>query len=272
MEHEFDIIRKTKTWEVQTTNISLDNEAKNFSSALVPFDNNIVQLSEIYSIPGSNYINASHINAYNIQNGFIATQSPMNNTMHAFWKMCYEQNASTIICLDEKFDYFPTEPSGENSNKVFSEGGVTFTISCLSHSYFEDYEFLCPVPRHESFVIRTLKLVSSLDKNNPIEILHFQLNSWETESSVSEEMKLVNMLLAVERVSEHLVGAVDYEPRPNIVHCTGGCGQTGIFLTLANSVERVKAEGTVDIFQTVKLLRQQRPHMVQTLVSEASFF
>ena len=35
-------------------------------------------------------------------------------------------------------------------------------------------------------------------------------------------------------------------------------------------IERVKVEGGVDIFQTVKAARAQRPHMVYTSVSDAS--
>lgn len=36
---------------------------------------------------------------------------------------------------------------------------------------------------------------------------------------------------------------------------------------MSTVLERVKAEGILDVFQTVKSLRLQRPHMVQTLVS-----
>ena len=45
-----------------------------------------------------------------------------------------------------------------------------------------------------------------------------------------------------------------------------GAGRTGTFGALSTVLERVKAEGILDVFQTVKSLRLQRPHMVQTLV------
>uniref|UniRef100_A0A8D1A2T4 Receptor-type tyrosine-protein phosphatase n=1 Tax=Sus scrofa TaxID=9823 RepID=A0A8D1A2T4_PIG len=44
-----------------------------------------------------------------------------------------------------------------------------------------------------------------------------------------------------------------------------GAGRTGTFCALSTVLERVKAEGILDVFQTVKSLRLQRPHMVQTL-------
>lgn len=48
--------------------------------------------------------------------------------------------------------------------------------------------------------------------------------------------------------------------------CSAGAGRTGTFIALSNILERVKAEGLLDVFQAVKSLRLQRPHMVQTLV------
>uniref|UniRef100_A0A5F8H7V4 Receptor-type tyrosine-protein phosphatase S n=1 Tax=Monodelphis domestica TaxID=13616 RepID=A0A5F8H7V4_MONDO len=43
-----------------------------------------------------------------------------------------------------------------------------------------------------------------------------------------------------------------------------GVGRTGVFITLSIVLERMRYEGVVDIFQTVKMLRTQRPAMVQT--------
>lgn len=48
---------------------------------------------------------------------------------------------------------------------------------------------------------------------------------------------------------------------------SAGIGRTGAFCALSIAIERVKAEGMVDLFHTVKHLRTQRPHMVQTVVS-----
>lgn len=47
---------------------------------------------------------------------------------------------------------------------------------------------------------------------------------------------------------------------------SAGVGRTGVFITLSIVLERMRYEGVVDIFQTVKTLRTQRPAMVQTEV------
>jgi len=43
-------------------------------------------------------------------------------------------------------------------------------------------------------------------------------------------------------------------------------GRTGVFVTLSIVLERMRYEGVVDMFQTVKMLFTQRPAMVQTEV------
>uniref|UniRef100_A0A3Q2PUH7 protein-tyrosine-phosphatase n=1 Tax=Fundulus heteroclitus TaxID=8078 RepID=A0A3Q2PUH7_FUNHE len=48
------------------------------------------------------------------------------------------------------------------------------------------------------------------------------------------------------------------------VQSSAGVGRTGVFITLSIVLERMRYEGVVDIFQTVKMLRTQRPAMVQT--------
>ena len=52
--------------------------------------------------------------------------------------------------------------------------------------------------------------------------------------------------------------------------CSGGVGRTGVFCGISMMIERVKAEGVIDVFQTVQAMRLQRPAMVQTAVRNAN--
>ena len=45
---------------------------------------------------------------------------------------------------------------------------------------------------------------------------------------------------------------------------SAGVGRTGVFITLSIVLERMQYEGVVDVFQSVRALRTQRPAMVQT--------
>lgn len=55
---------------------------------------------------------------------------------------------------------------------------------------------------------------------------------------------------------------------PITVHCSAGVGRTGVFISLSIVLERMQYEGVLDVFQTVRILRAQRPAMVQTEVSK----
>jgi len=48
---------------------------------------------------------------------------------------------------------------------------------------------------------------------------------------------------------------------------SAGVGRTGVFVTLSVVLERMRFEGVVDMFQTVNMLRTQRPFMVQSEVT-----
>ena len=52
---------------------------------------------------------------------------------------------------------------------------------------------------------------------------------------------------------------------------SAGVGRTGVFIALTNLIERVKTEAVVDVYQTIKKMRQQRTAMVQTRVCDNFF-
>ena len=56
-----------------------------------------------------------------------------------------------------------------------------------------------------------------------------------------------------------------------VICFSAGVGRTGTFLTLDWSLEKAEAEGIVDVFALVKLLREYRVNMVQTLVSGSAW-
>ena len=49
-----------------------------------------------------------------------------------------------------------------------------------------------------------------------------------------------------------------------VVVLSAGVGRTGVFIALSIVLERMRYEGVVDLFQTVKLLRTQRQGMIQS--------
>ena len=48
--------------------------------------------------------------------------------------------------------------------------------------------------------------------------------------------------------------------------------RTGVFIAVMCEVERLKVEGEVDFFQTIKAMRKQRPHMVYNKVRPSHIY
>ena len=57
------------------------------------------------------------------------------------------------------------------------------------------------------------------------------------------------------------------DPNTLLVHCSAGVGRTGTFIVLDSMLEKMKTEDTLNIYDFVKQLREQRVLMVQSLVS-----
>ncbi|TRY56491.1 hypothetical protein DNTS_008781 [Danionella cerebrum] len=90
-------------------------------------------------------------------------------------------------------------------------------------------------------------------------VRHFHFHGWPEIGIPAEGKGMIDIIAAVQKQQQQSGN------HPIIVHCSAGAGRTGTFIALSNILERVKAEGLLDVFQTVKSLRMQRPHMVQTV-------
>ncbi|KAB0406760.1 hypothetical protein E2I00_018142, partial [Balaenoptera physalus] len=90
-------------------------------------------------------------------------------------------------------------------------------------------------------------------------VRQFHFHGWPEIGIPAEGKGMIDLIAAVQKQQQQTGN------HPITVHCSAGAGRTGTFIALSNILERVKAEGLLDVFQAVKSLRLQRPHMVQTL-------
>uniref|UniRef100_A0AAQ5ZGQ5 protein-tyrosine-phosphatase n=1 Tax=Amphiprion ocellaris TaxID=80972 RepID=A0AAQ5ZGQ5_AMPOC len=221
------------------------NMKKNRVLQIIPYDFNRVILSMRRGQEFTDYINASFIDGYRQKDYFIATQGPLPHTVEDFWRMVWEWKCHSIVMLtelqereqDKCCQYWPTEDSVTYGDYTVELKGDT----------------LC-----ETFSLRDLVLTFVPEKQTRV-IRHFHFHGWPEIGIPAEGKGMIDIIASVQRQQQQSGN------HPIVVHCSAGAGRTGTFIALSNILERVKAEGLLDVFQTVKSLRMQRPHMVQTV-------
>ncbi|XP_020616069.1 receptor-type tyrosine-protein phosphatase delta-like [Orbicella faveolata] len=210
---------------------------------ILPHDTTRVQLLSTRGIEGSSSINASSIDGYRQRGAYIATQDPSPDTVDDFWGMLMEQNSNIVVMLtqldeedrDHCYKYWPTDRSAK-------------------HQYY----VVDPVTEQDfpNFVIRDFK-VKDIMSGTVRNIKQFHFYGW-TDSIPKSGEGILDLIGQVQRTYEQ-----QEEEGPITVHCSDGIGRTGVFCALCIVLERMRSEGVVDLFQTVKLLRTQRPNMIQ---------
>ncbi|XP_069755759.1 receptor-type tyrosine-protein phosphatase epsilon isoform X2 [Narcine bancroftii] len=246
LEEEFN---KLTTVRIRKDNMRTGNKPINMKKArvlqIIPYDFNRVVLPRKRGQEFSDYINASYIDGYRLKDYFVATQGPIVHTVEDFWRMVWDCKSHTIVMLTEL-----REREQEKCSQYWpSEGSITYgayTIE-LKNDNIAD-----------AFSLRDLT-VTNTTENKERTVRQFHFHDWPEIGIPSEGKGMIDLIAAVQKQQQKSGN------HPIIVHCSAGAGRTGTFIALSNILERVKAEGLLDVFQTVKSLRMQRPHMVQTL-------
>lgn len=92
-------------------------------------------------------------------------------------------------------------------------------------------------------------------------VRQFQFIDWPEQGVPKSGEGFIDFIGQVHKTKEQFG-----QDGPITVHCSAGVGRTGVFITLSIVLERMQYEGVLDVFQTVRILRAQRPAMVQTEV------
>lgn len=82
-----------------------ENQPKNAHPRLVPHDCNRVLLKMIPDEPGSDYVNASHMDSLLKPNAYIAAAGPHEHTAGDFWRMVWEHKSYVIVMLTKVLDF-----------------------------------------------------------------------------------------------------------------------------------------------------------------------
>nr|XP_043877787.1 receptor-type tyrosine-protein phosphatase delta-like isoform X27 [Solea senegalensis] len=246
MELEFKRLASTKAHTSRFISANLPcNKFKNRLVNIMPYESTRVCLQPIRGVEGSDYINASFIDGYRQQKAYIATQGPLAETTEDFWRMLWEHNSTIVVMLtklremgrEKCHQYWPAERSARYQY---------FVVDPMA-------EYNMP-----QYILREFKVTDARDGQSRT-VRQFQFTDWPEQGVPKSGEGFIDFIGQVHKTKEQFG-----QDGPISVHCSAGVGRTGVFITLSIVLERMRYEGVVDIFQTVKMLRTQRPAMVQT--------
>ncbi|XP_036026505.1 receptor-type tyrosine-protein phosphatase S isoform X8 [Onychomys torridus] len=246
MELEFKRLASSKAHTSRFITASLPcNKFKNRLVNILPYESSRVCLQPIRGVEGSDYINASFIDGYRQQKAYIATQGPLAETTEDFWRALWENNSTIVVMLsklremgrEKCHQYWPAERSARYQY---------FVVDPMA-------EYNMP-----QYILREFKVTDARDGQSRT-VRQFQFTDWPEQGAPKSGEGFIDFIGQVHKTKEQFG-----QDGPISVHCSAGVGRTGVFITLSIVLERMRYEGVVDIFQTVKVLRTQRPAMVQT--------
>uniref|UniRef100_A0A8B9X1C0 Receptor-type tyrosine-protein phosphatase S n=1 Tax=Bos mutus grunniens TaxID=30521 RepID=A0A8B9X1C0_BOSMU len=245
MELEFKRLANSKAHTSRFISANLPcNKFKNRLVNIMPYESTRVCLQPIRGVEGSDYINASFIDGYRQQKAYIATQGPLAETTEDFWRMLWENNSTIVVMLtklremgrEKCHQYWPAERSARYQY---------FVVDPMA-------EYNMP-----QYILREFKVTDARDGQSRT-VRQFQFTDWPEQGVPKSGEGFIDFIGQVHKTKEQFG-----QDGPISVHCSAGVGRTGVFITLSIVLERMRYEGVVDIFQTVKMLRTQRPAMVQ---------
>ncbi|KAJ7999680.1 hypothetical protein DPEC_G00196920 [Dallia pectoralis] len=246
MEAEFKKLTSIKIQndKMRTGNLPA-NMKKNRVLQIIPYEFNRVIIPVKRGEEDTDYVNASFVDGYRQKDSYIASQGPLQHTIEDFWRMIWEWRSCSVVMLTE------LEERGQEKCAQYWPSDGVMVCGDVSIELKREEE-------SESYTVRDL-LVTNNRENKARAVRQFHFHGWPEVGIPSDGKGMINIIAAVQKQQQQSGN------HPITVHCSAGAGRTGTFCALSTVLERVKAEAILDVFQTVKSLRLQRPHMVQTL-------
>ncbi|XP_050563934.1 tyrosine-protein phosphatase Lar isoform X5 [Spodoptera frugiperda] len=243
MELEFKKLANMKADSSRFVSASLPcNKHKNRLVHILPYESTRVCLTPR---DGSDYINASFVDGYRYRAAYIATQGPLPDTTDDFWRMLWEHNSTIIVMLTK------LKEMGREKCHQYWPSDRSVRYQCFVVDPIAEYNM-------PQYILREFKVTDARDGSSRT-VRQFQFTDWPEQGVPKSGEGFIDFLGQVHKTKEQFG-----QDGPITVHCSAGVGRTGVFITLSTVLERMQYEGVVDVFQTVRTLRTQRPAMVQT--------
>ncbi|KAM4711522.1 receptor-type tyrosine-protein phosphatase zeta isoform 2-T2 [Anableps anableps] len=243
MDKQFKLISQRQAKHADYSTALKDGNAdRNRSRALMPVERSRVSLGASES-NSTGYINASYVTGYHCCKEFIVSQTPLSSTVEDFWRMIWEHNTHTVICLpdthnqNEKRDccvYWPSK------DLPLSFDGFT-----VSHTGEE----LVHLTNDERVFVQDFTMQSP-QNDCTLHVRQFSTPCWPNpDSPIRNSFDLISIVRERSRRTQE----------PTVVHDPLGGATSGLFCALTTLFNQLEEEGTVDVYMVARMTNLMRP-------------
>ncbi|XP_052009433.1 tyrosine-protein phosphatase non-receptor type 21-like isoform X2 [Xyrauchen texanus] len=235
-----------------------ENSDRNRFQDVLPYDDTRVELVPTKE-NNTGYINASNIRVTvsGKEWTYIASQGPLSNTCQDFWQMVWEQGVAIIAMVtaeeeggrEKSFRYWPRLGSRHNT---VTYGRIKITTRFRTDS--------------GCYATTGLKIKHLLTGQERT-VWHLQYTDWPDHGCPEDFRGFHTYLEEIQSVRRHTNSSSDPKNTnlPVLVHCSAGVGRTGVVILSEIMIACLEHNEMLDVPTVLKLLRQQRMMMVQTL-------
>ncbi|TRY99014.1 hypothetical protein DNTS_024566 [Danionella cerebrum] len=288
--------------DVEECSVSLlpRNREKNRSMDVLPPDRALAFLVSSED-DSSSYINAALMDSFLHPAAFVVTPHPLPTTTTDFWRLVFDYGCSSIVMLNQLnqsnsawpcLQYWPetgmqqygpitvellSRSTDDNVvtrlfrvNNITRLAPVSSSVPCLPES-LKPKQTACVIVRncpmlpsqeprekppswnHDTRFPRQLQ-------EGHLVVRHFQFLRWSAYREIPDSKKAFLNLLAQVQSWQRECG-----DGRMIVHCLNGGGRSGTFCACTMIMEMVHHHNMVDVFYSVKTLRNSKPNMVESM-------
>uniref|UniRef100_A0A8D1XN92 protein-tyrosine-phosphatase n=1 Tax=Sus scrofa TaxID=9823 RepID=A0A8D1XN92_PIG len=223
-----------------------ENVRKNRYKDVLPYDQTRVILSLLQEEGHGDYINGNFIRGTDGSQAYIATQGPLPHTMLDFWRLIWEFGVKVILMACRE-----TENGRKKCERYWAQEQEPLQIGPFCVTLIRETWL------NADLTLRTLQVTFQKEARS---VYQLQYMSWPDRGVPSNPDHVLVMVEEARR----LQGS---GPSPFCVHCSAGCGRTGV-LCIVDYVRQLLLTQMIppdfSLFNVVLNIRRQRPSAVQT--------
>ncbi|XP_062592748.1 receptor-type tyrosine-protein phosphatase epsilon-like isoform X2 [Saccostrea cucullata] len=204
----------------------------------------------------TDFINAVYVDGYYQQNNFMVTQWPLQHTIPDVWRLVFDYKITSVVLLnDSKFSrnypcFWPMELDEEQK---FGPIGVKYLgshkVSHVTIRAFAIRKNITCIPLGDSGQDTTIVKI-------------FQLNSWASKEKTPFSSKSLIYLMGFVEEWQQKTNPLN----PVLVMSKDGLTRVGVYCACNYCCDQLKAEGEVDIFNAVRIVKKNRPALVPNVM------